>query len=678
MNRLINQTSPYLLQHAHNPVDWFPWGGEALQKAKTENKPILVSIGYSACHWCHVMERESFEDQAIADLMNLHFINIKIDREERPDIDAIYMDAVQIISGSGGWPLNVFLTPEAKPFYGGTYFPPVRAYNRASWKETLNSIRQAWQDKPGEIIAQAENLTEHIRTSNMFGTVITEDTVFSKEELKTIAGNLLKAADTVWGGFGKAPKFPQTFSIQFLLRHYHFTKDKTALDQAVLSLDKMICGGMYDQLEGGFARYCTDNEWLVPHFEKMLYDNALLISVISEAYQLTGKGLYRQTIEQTLAFIRREWQSPEGGFYSAYDADSEGVEGKYYTWSKAEIATILQHDTERFCNYYGVSKEGNWEHTNILWVKEPLQDFCMKHQLDETEFVNSLETCKQKLLAERRKRIKPLLDDKILLGWNALMITACCKAYAALQNEEYLQMAEQANDFIEKHLCTSDGGFYHNYKKSAANPAFLDDMAYYIQAIIHLAEATANNQYLHKARLYTEKVIKDFQDKESPFFFYTPIWQTDVILRKKEWYDGATPSGNSIMAWNLYYLSIIFDKTAWKEQSVQMFKTVAGTSVRYPTSFSNWSCLAQQFVNGTNEIVISGANSRPLLKEVLGKYCPNKIVQTQTKPVEDFPLLAHKWHNDKTEIFLCREYKCNEPMETVEDLWSQLHVDPQF
>ncbi len=602
--------------------------------------------------------------------MNRLFINIKIDREERPDIDAIYMDAVQMISGSGGWPLNVFLTPEAKPFYGGTYFPPVRAYSRSSWKEVLQSINQAWQEKPTEIIAQAENLTEHIRTSNMFGNAKTEDAIFTKEQLETIAENLLKNADSVWGGFGKAPKFPQTMSIQFLLRQYHFTKNEAALHHALLSLDKMICGGMYDQLGGGFARYCTDNEWLVPHFEKMLYDNALLISVISEAYQLTGAALYRQTIEQTMAFISQYWQTEAGGFYSAYDADSEGVEGKFYVWSRAEVATILKEDAELFCNFYDITEHGNWEETNILWVKTPLQQFCLLHQLNTGETETVLENCRQKLLAQRAKRTMPLLDDKIIMGWNALMITACCKAFAALQNDGYIVMAEQAYNFIEKYLMDDAGTFYHNYKKVAANPAFLDDMAFYVQALINLAEVTGNNQYLFKARLYTEKIFDDFKDAETPFFFYTPVWQTDIILRKKEWYDGATPSGNSTMAANLYYLAIVFDKNAWKEYAIKMIEIVATTSLRYPTSFSNWSCLLQPMVYGTYEIVVSGITNKAFVNEVLSKYCPNKVLQSQHKAYEEFPLLRGRWTNDGVnQIFLCKDYNCNLPVTSVEALW---------
>jgi len=396
-NRLINETSPYLLQHAHNPVDWYPWGEEALQKAKQANKPILVSIGYAACHWCHVMERESFEDEITAAFMNDHFINIKIDREERPDLDHIYMDAVQAMTGSGGWPLNVFLTPEAKPFYGGTYFPPVAAFNRMSWKDVLSAVQKAYSEKKDEIRSQAENLTEHLSASNSFGIEkpgqTKSETVFLQENLNSIAEHILQQADTQWGGFGRAPKFPQTFSIQFLLRHYHFTKDEKALKQALLSLDRMIYGGIYDQMGGGFARYSTDNEWLAPHFEKMLYDNALLIGVLSEAYQLTKSELYADTIHHCMQFIEREMLSTENGFYSALDADSEGVEGKFYTWNKTEIELLLKEDAALFCDLYGVHENGNWEHTNILWVKESFEIFAAKKGIDLAEMKIKINNC---------------------------------------------------------------------------------------------------------------------------------------------------------------------------------------------------------------------------------------------------------------------------------------------
>ncbi|MEP6700341.1 MAG: thioredoxin domain-containing protein, partial [Bacteroidota bacterium] len=371
-NHLIHETSPYLLQHAHNPVNWYPWCDEALAKAKTENKPVLISIGYSACHWCHVMERESFEEEATAKIMNENFINIKIDREERPDLDHIYMDAVQAMTGSGGWPLNVFLTPEAKPFFGGTYFPPVKAFNRPSWQETLLGVKQAFQERRHEIDAQAENLTGHLLQSNSFGLQKgEEDEIFSPDKLKEAFQSIMKSADKEWGGFGKAPKFPQTYSIQFLLRYHYISRDKEALKQALVSLDKMIEGGIYDQIGGGFARYSTDVEWLAPHFEKMLYDNALIISVLSEAYQLTKKERYKEVIEETMEFIQRELLHPDKGFYAALDADSEGVEGKFYVWKLSEVKELLGKEADFFCKYFDITAHGNWEETNNLRVKNP-------------------------------------------------------------------------------------------------------------------------------------------------------------------------------------------------------------------------------------------------------------------------------------------------------------------
>jgi uncharacterized protein YyaL (SSP411 family) len=452
-NRLIKETSPYLLQHAYNPVDWYPWGEEALLKAKAADKPILVSIGYAACHWCHVMERESFENEATASFMNEHFINIKIDREERPDLDHIYMDAVQAMSGSGGWPLNVFLTPDQLPFFGGTYFPPERMHNRPSWLEVLGGVSKGYQEKKEAIIAQADTLKAHLVKSNAFGMLTADQSSinehFSDDSLNTIAQKILEQADNVDGGFGNAPKFPQSYCIIYLLRHYHFTKDQAALDQALLSIDKMIQGGIYDQVGGGFARYSTDSKWLVPHFEKMLYDNALLIMVLSEAYQLTQNAQYQLIIEQTLAFIQRELTDESYGFYSALDADSEGVEGKFYTWTYAELHSVLEKDAAFFCAFYQVEENGNWQEgrhenppTNILWIDQ--------YPTDQERVL--IDVCKEKLLAKRASRIRPLLDDKILLGWNALMINAYGKAYAVLGKQVYLDIAQHTMRFLEEKL----------------------------------------------------------------------------------------------------------------------------------------------------------------------------------------------------------------------------------
>jgi uncharacterized protein YyaL (SSP411 family) len=662
-NRLIHETSPYLLQHAHNPVDWYPWGEEALQKAKDEDKPILVSIGYSACHWCHVMERESFENEETAKLMNEHFINIKIDREERPDLDHIYMDAVQAMTGSGGWPLNVFLTPDTKPFFGGTYFPPSKAFNRSSWTDVLESIHQAYKERRDEIETQANNMIGHLANSNSFGKKANQEgtpTVFTQENVDLIAANILKQADTEWGGFGNAPKFPQTFSIQFLLRHYHFTKDENALSQALLSLDKMIYGGIYDQIGGGFARYSTDAKWLAPHFEKMLYDNALLIGVLSEAYQLTKKEIYAQTIVQTKDFIQREMLSNENGFYSALDADSEGVEGKFYTWSKKEIEAVLGNDAVNFCEVYNVIEKGNWEHTNILWITETIESIAARKGIDLPELKLNLERSKHKLLQQRALRIRPQLDDKILLGWNALMNTACSKAYAALGIDAYKQLAINNMVFMEQKMASNEG-YYHTYKNGQAKiPAFLDDYAYLIQAYIHLQEITGQGEYLLKAKELAQFVLENFSEEATGYFFYTSKNQKDIVVRKKEVYDGATPSGNAVMALNLQYLSMVFEETSWRNLSLKIVESLGTAIVRYPTSFGVWASLVQQNIAGINEMVIVGEEFTQTLPTILSAYVPNKILQSSNMENEKFPLLRGKSPVEGICYYLCRDYVCKE------------------
>ena len=678
-NLLINESSPYLLQHAHNPVNWYPWGEEALAKAKSEDKPILISIGYSACHWCHVMERESFEDEATAEIMNKYFVNIKIDREERPDLDHIYMDAVQAIAGNGGWPLNVFLTPDKKPFFGGTYFPPVNAHNRSSWKNVLLNVYQIFSEKRNEVEAQAENLTAHLIDSSSI-TSKTEfndsDYLFTKENLDLIAQNILKQADTIDGGFGNAPKFPQTFSIQYLLRHYHFTKDETALNQALLSLDKMICGGIYDQLGGGFARYSTDAEWLAPHFEKMLYDNALLINVLSEAYQITNDELYAQTIKDTLGFVERELLSEEFGFYSALDADSEGEEGKFYVWTKEEIEIILGEESSLFCAFYDVTSNGNWEGINILRVKSKAEDFAKSHTIYVEDLYEHLNKAKEKLLLSRNTRVRPQLDDKILLGWNALMITAYCKAYAALGIHRYKEIAEHAILFIETKMQNKSGEFYHTYKNDTAKiGAFLDDYAYLIQAYINLQEITGNQEYLDKAKRITEYVIVNFRKDMQRYFCYTPLSQTDVILRKIEVYDGAIPSGNSIMVQNLLYLSIIFDMQEWKEVAVNNINALGKAIVNHPVSFGGWISSLQLLTIGYKEIVLTGRNILKELPEMLKKYVPDKILQATSIQLNFYPLLAGKLVTDNNSYHLCCNSYCYPDSNSLEALFQKLPVN---
>ncbi len=681
-NQLIHESSPYLLQHAHNPVNWFPWGEEALSKAKKENKPVLVSIGYAACHWCHVMERESFEDEATAKMMNDNFINIKIDREERPDLDHIYMDAVQAMTGSGGWPLNVFLTPEAKPFYGGTYFPPQRAFNRPSWQETLLGVVQAFRERRNEIDAQAENLTAHLLQSNSFGIQkVAEEEIFTAEKLDEIFGNIMKSADKEWGGFGKAPKFPQTSSIQFLLRYYHITKNPEALQQAVLSLDKMIEGGIYDQIGGGFARYSTDTEWLAPHFEKMLYDNALLVAVLSEGYQLTKNERYKQVIEETIEFLQRELlHPPHGGLYAALDADSEGVEGKFYVWSLEEIKKILGADAVLFCGYYDVTEQGNWDHTNILRVKKSLDTFAAEKNIRVDELKKILDKGKKILLEQRSKRIRPLLDDKIILGWNALMNTAFSKAFAATGKEEYRQLAIDNMQFVlSAFAAKTENEFHHTWKDDLAKyPAFLDDYAFLIQALIQLQEITADTKWLLQAKAITKFVMENFSETEtglsagteerSCFFFYTPLGQRDVIVRKKEVYDGAVPSGNSTMAYNLHQLSLLFDKPEWEQRSRDMLSGLGGAIIRYPTSFGNWACLLQEIIVGTNEIVVIGNDFSGLQAEILSEYIPHRVFMSSERASINFPLLADKRAGDKAAIYLCRNYTCQQPVFSAKDL----------
>ena len=687
-NKLSNESSPYLLQHAHNPVNWYPWGDEALQKAKEEDKPILVSIGYSACHWCHVMEHESFENEETAMLMNENFINIKIDREERPDLDHIYMDAVQAINGSGGWPLNVFLTPDKKPFYGGTYFPPQRAHNRSSWKEVLLGVKQLFKEKREQVTAQAEELTQHIGRSNVTSSIkkfpleIQGEEIFTKSDADKIFENIMKQADKKWGGFGNAPKFPQTFTINYLLRYHFYTKNEDALKQACLSLDKMIQGGIYDQAGGGFARYSTDGEWLAPHFEKMLYDNALLIRTLCDAYQVTKNASYKKTIEQTIDFIEIELMHESGGFYSALDADSEGVEGKFYVWSYDEANEILGDDAKLFCEYYNVTPNGNWEHTNILRVLTPLHDFAKEKNLKEDDLEEKLQTSSEKLLVERSKRVRPGTDDKILLGWNALMITALCKAFAALGIDHYKKKAVKNFDFLFANFKVSDYDFefYHTYKNEKAKyPAFLDDYAYLIEGCISLQEVTSDNKYIEYARSLTEYVLENFSSTEEDFFYYSGKKQNDVIVRKKEIYDGAVPSGNSVMAFNLFYLSIIFDNKIWKEKATGFLQNLSELIIKYPTSFGNWATMFIDIVADVNEVAICGTGFEKLRDELLSYFIPNKVLQcTDSGEEERYPLLSQKSISTQPFVYLCRNYTCKAPVDNIPAIINEIVNNPKF
>jgi uncharacterized protein len=675
-NRLINESSPYLLQHAHNPVDWYPWSEEAFEKAKKENKPILVSIGYAACHWCHVMEKESFEDSVIASFMNQHFVNIKVDREERPDVDHIYMDAVQAMSGSGGWPLNAFLLPDGRPFYGGTYFPPRRAFNRASWQEVLTAVANAFRDKKEDLVKQAETLTEHLQAANR---IATEGFIYSRETVFQAFDQVMKSADTEWGGFGNAPKFPQTLTISFLLRFAFLTGNEHAKTQALLSLDKMIHGGIYDQLGGGFARYATDREWLAPHFEKMLYDNALLIMVLSESYQLTGNKIYHKAIAETIAFLQRELMHPAGGFYSALDADSEGVEGKFYVWEYDEVKNLLGEDAEIFTAYYDIKPGGNWEEKSIPRILKPDAAFIKEKGIEESKLEAVINRGKARLMEVRSERIRPGLDDKILIGWNALLSKALCQAYAATGEKEWLELAEKNLRFLLEKFRAADKGFYHTWKNDLARiPAFLDDYSYLISALLEFSKVSFDYQWLEKAKELSSFVISGFSDEEAVFFYYTPDFQTDILVRKKELYDGATPSGNSVMARNLYELSLLLNLPEWRERAGKMVASMGELAGKYPTSFGGWLTLLMEITAGTNEVAVVGPDAENSGRQLLKTYLPQTILMVSRAENDHFPLLRGKKINGKTLYFLCKNYECQAPVSSCPALLSVINGNNSY
>ncbi len=677
-NRLINESSPYLLQHAHNPVDWFPWGDEAISTAKKHNKPILVSIGYSACHWCHVMEKESFENEATAAYMNEHFVNIKIDREERPDLDHIYMDAVQAIAGNGGWPLNVFLTTDLKPFYGGTYFPPARAFNRPGWLEVLGLMKDAWVNRREEIEQQAQVLIDHISKSGNFLNDKLQDgieNIFTEDTARQIAENLLKNADKKEGGFGNAPKFPQTFSINYLIEYGFFYKHSASLDHAYLSLKKMLRGGIYDHLAGGLCRYSTDAEWLVPHFEKMLYDNALLMIAMAEAFQASGDKEFEDGMLSVYSFFKNEMKDGSGGYYAALDADSEGEEGKFYVWNKAEVENITGEDAAGCCKWFGITEEGNWEGRNILTQKFSIKEFSEMEGMDEKLLEEKISLWKLALNAQRNKRVRPGTDDKILLGWNALYVTALCKAYAATGKEFYKEDALALYDHLKKIFETEPGILLHTYKNGKATvPAFLDDYACFIQAGIQMQEITGLQQYLADAFRFTETVIRDFS-ADAGLFYFTASHQDDVVMRKIELYDGAVPSGNSLMVDNLLYLAVVFEKPEWSERALSVVHFLKNAFIKYPSSFGIYAKTFLKQVSGIKEIVITGKDSLQMLKKILKIYLPHKILQS-SEHKEEMALLKDKHYEKEALIYLCKDYTCQAPVRTIEAMLKNLIRKP--
>ncbi len=655
-NQLIHESSPYLLQHAHNPVQWMPWSESLFDLAKAQNKPILLSIGYAACHWCHVMERESFESEEVAAYMNEHFINVKVDREERPDVDHIYMDALQAMTGAGGWPLNMFLLPNGKPFYGGTYFPPIPMHQRASWMEVLKGVQAAYQNQPEKLIEQSENLTNHLAAAgkNTLNNNIENEVLASKEELAILASRLLQNADTQWGGFGVAPKFPQTFSIQILFRNYYLNQDQASVVHGIRSLDKMIQGGIYDHLGGGFSRYSTDVQWQAPHFEKMLYDNALLLTVLAEAYQLTKKENYKMVMEATIQFLDRELANEAGGYFAALDADSEGVEGKFYTWTYEEIKAQVDPSVfEDFCRHYQITAAGNWEHTNILWTQNT----------EEGGNALNFEKARKKLFAARAKKIRPALDYKIILSWNNLMVIALGKVYAALGDEKIKSKAMATMQWLELNLYDAqENYFYHTYTKGLTKTnAFLEDYASLIQAYIQLQIITGDISYLDKAKKWTEYVQAHFIDEEGLFFYYTANYQKDIILRKKELYDGAQPSANAMMCSNLYYLGQVFEQSQWTDQAVAMVSAMKKMILQYPNSYSYWAQSFSQMAMGMVELVCVGEKALNGLERVLSKFLPHHLILFTTKEAEAILMTKGKQNIDN-QYFICQNKQCLAPI----------------
>lgn len=667
-NRLAQENSPYLLQHAHNPVDWYPWGEEALQKAKNENKVILVSIGYAACHWCHVMERESFENEEIAKIMNEFFVCIKVDREERPDIDKIYMDAVQLMTGSGGWPLNCFAMPDGKPFFGGTYFRP------NDWVGVLRGIQNAWLSEKNKVENVAAQISEGVRSNELIE-VKSDPKLFDVDDLKSGYENWQKEFDKLEGGNNHAPKFPLPGSLQFLLRYYHASKDQSALDHVVLTLDKMAAGGIYDQIGGGFSRYSVDKIWKVPHFEKMLYDNAQLVSLYAEAYSLTKIPDYKRVIEETLAFVDRELSLPNGGFYSSLDADSEGVEGKFYVWEKSEIESVLKEDVEWFCEYFGVGEKVNWEEGNILMISANKKELATKLGISTEQFDEKIKKTSDKLLLKREERVRPGLDDKTLTSWNALMIKGFVDAYKALGKQEYLERAEKAMHFIETNLVIGESHLHRNYKNGVSKiNAFLDDYSFTIEAYISLYQASFKEDYLIKADRLIKVVMEHFSDEKSGMFFYTSGEDPDLIARKMELLDNVIPSSNSSIAKSLFILGTYLEKEIYLERSKQMLANVFERILKVPSYHFNWGQLFFYMANSTYELVIIGDLAVSEKQNMESLFLPNVLIAGSLTE-SDLPLLKNRYVPNQTSFYLCKDRSCKIPVTSVEELLDQLEEE---
>ncbi len=672
MNELSGESSPYLLQHAHNPVHWKPWGQKAFDMAASENKPVLLSIGYSSCHWCHVMEKESFEDIESANLMNEYFVSIKVDREELPDVDHMYMDAVQAMTGSGGWPLHVFLTPDKKPFYGGTYFPKVRLQGRASWKEVLQSVAGYYHSHFDEVVSQSEKLTRHLQESALASLTTDASLGPNQEEHQAICTLMMKKmlahADHQFGGFGHAPKFPASFSLQYLIDYHCLTKDTESLQHVRLSLKCMQNGGLYDAVGGGFARYSTDDIWKVPHFEKMLYDNALLLELYSYAYLIQPDSAYESVVDQTFLWLTREMKGKEGMYYSAQDADSEGVEGKFYTWTFDELKQWIGEDMESFASYYSIEEGGNWEHTNILFTTAE------KMQAANPQFRNRLPAILEKLYVERAKRIWPFTDRKILLGWNALMNKALVKAYLHTGKLHFLQEAIDHMNAMFDYLKHAEFLYTHSYLKHSSNiPAYLDDLAYLSDALIELAKATGEQVYWKEASDIVEHLDKHFTTEGQTYYSFTHHHYTRVSVNKQEIYDGALPSPNAVLCKVLYSLGITFQRSDWTKRSREMLLGMLTRMRTYPNSFARWVQQFLQINDAGISVTITGNQATKYYRQ-LYTMCkrPDIHFEVQTGESSGTGILG-KNEESETLISICRDFVCYPPLRDVNSAFTEIN-----
>src|SRR5687767_5756078 len=675
MNKLVNSTSPYLLQHAHNPVNWHPWGEEALNKARVENKPNFLSIGYAACHWCHVMAHESFEDEETAAFMNEHFVNIKVDREERPDLDGIYMQATVAMTGSGGWPMSVFLTPDLKPFYTGTYFPPVQRYNMPAFKDVLAGIARAWKEEPTEIERVGQQVAGHLQQA--LSITQTSDAVFTQEALSSAARSLIDSYDWGYGGWGSAPKFPQPMTIEFLLRR-HSAGHIEAVKPAVHVLKAMARGGMYDVVGGGFSRYSVDNFWRVPHFEKMLYDNAQLARAYLHAWQITKDSFFKQIVIETLDFIEREMTHPEGGFYSSLDADSEGEEGKFYVWTLEEIREVLKDDSEFFEAAYGISVRGNWEGKTVL--QRSLDDASLSARFKLTlEAVHTkLSDSHSKLLAARASRIRPGTDDKILTAWNGLMLGTLAETARVFKGSDlqrkYALLATRSAEFLLNWL-RPDGKLKRSWREGKiTNEVFLEDYAALILGLLELYQTDFNEKWFTSARELADEMIELFNDPNGGFFD-TPKNSEELLIRPKDIQDNATPSGNALATEALLKLSAFTDDGSYRDLAEKSLRQVTESALRYPTSFGRWLSAADFAQGNVKQVAVlydaSEEDAQNLIQVLRSEYRPNLIVAAAAyPPLEGAPplLVDRPLKDGKATVYVCENFVCKMPVVSSDEL----------